>query len=354
MHDPAIQVRIRAMDLLPPSCATDSLIVRDLELGIAATRGYVAGAWQPAAHALVALARLGPEVARPLVALQARASTWQLRMYAARAAQFTADTALLRRLAVDRDGNVREAAVTALAAVAGHGADEVFLEVLRSRTPQAVRAAALALKGSRHPDVRPVAEGLLRYWDRHRRDTERDARLALLDLLGRPPSADVEWNAPRPLPREVVALALGRMDTLTVALASGASFRVRLRGDIAPITAARVLALVDRGDYRGGSWHRVIPDFVIQGGLAGANEYVGGSHFFRDELGNLSHLRGGVGMSTRGHDTGDGQWFIDLSDLPRLDRDYTLFGEVIQGMDAVDGILEGEAITSITRVPRTR
>jgi cyclophilin family peptidyl-prolyl cis-trans isomerase len=115
-----------------------------------------------------------------------------------------------------------------------------------------------------------------------------------------------------------------------------------------------VLQLADRGYYRGTTWHRVIPDFVIQGGGHGASEYVGGDRFFRDELGNLSHLRGGVGMSTRGHDTGDGQWFIDLSDLPRLDRDYTLFGEVIRGMEVVDAVLEGDEIESITRSERPR
>ena len=80
------------------------------------------------------------------------------------------------------------------------------------------------------------------------------------------------------------------------------------------------------------------------------DEYVGLPRFFRDELGPLSHLRGGVGMSTRGHDTGDAQWFVDLSDLSRLDTDYTLFGEVIEGMTVVDGILEGDRIASIRPV----
>ena len=56
-------------------------------------------------------------------------------------------------------------------------------------------------------------------------------------------------------------------------------------------------------------------------------------------------------MSTRGHDTGDAQWFVDLSDLPRLDRDYTLFGEVVEGMPVVDRIMEGDVIGSIRQVP---
>jgi cyclophilin family peptidyl-prolyl cis-trans isomerase len=55
-------------------------------------------------------------------------------------------------------------------------------------------------------------------------------------------------------------------------------------------------------------------------------------------------------MSTRGHDTGDGQWFINLRDNPRLGRDYSVFGEVIEGMDVVDGILEGDVIARIEEI----
>ncbi len=64
--------------------------------------------------------------------------------------------------------------------------------------------------------------------------------------------------------------------------------------------------------YDGKVWQRVIADFVVQGDLA--NEYVGYPRFSATSSA-LSHLRGGVGMSTRGNDTGDAQWFIDLADL---------------------------------------
>ena len=98
-------------------------------------------------------------------------------------------------------------------------------------------------------------------------------------------------------------------------------------------------------------WHRVEPDFVIQGGSPGRNEYVGHPRYLRDELGTIPHLRGTVGMSTRGHDTGDAQWFVNLKDNPRLGRDYTVFAEVIEGMGVVDGILEGDVIASIEEIP---
>ena len=127
----------------------------------------------------------------------------------------------------------------------------------------------------------------------------------------------------------------------------GRSFVVRLRGDVAPIMAARILALANAHYYDGLDWHRVEPDFVIQGGSPGRNEYVGHPRYMRDELGTVPHLRGTVGMSTRGHDTGDAQWFVNLKDNPRLGRDYTVFAEVVDGMAVVDGVLEGDVIASI-------
>ena len=152
------------------------------------------------------------------------------------------------------------------------------------------------------------------------------------------------------LPPDAVALALGRVVRLRVTLADssgGGSFTVRLRGDVAPIMAARVLALARSGYYTGLVWQRVEPDFVIQGGGLGANEYVGHPRFMRDELGSVPHVRGTVGMSTRGHDTGDGQWFVNLRENRRLDLDYTVFGEVVDGIDVVDNVQAGDVIAKI-------
>jgi cyclophilin family peptidyl-prolyl cis-trans isomerase len=136
--------------------------------------------------------------------------------------------------------------------------------------------------------------------------------------------------------------------------AGGGSFVVRLRGDLAPMMSARVLALVREGYYDGGNWHRVEPDFVIQGGGPGTNEYVGYAHYLRDELATVAHPRGTVGMSTRAHDTGDAQWFINLKDNPVLVRDYTVFAEVVEGIDVVDGILEGDVIAMAREEPAAR
>ncbi len=356
--DSVLQVRLRAIDLIAASCDSSA------ELRTLLTRNAVlprpsggtpqtALRWHEGAHSIVALARVWPAGARDLMRQLVTHPQWQVRMYTARAAEVTTDTALLRRLVRDRDNNVKEAAIEALARLTGHADDTLFLRALNSTGAQAVRAAATALKGTTHPDAPRLLDRALRRWLARPNDSERDARLALLAAAGRPATEDRPFSAPAPLPAEAVALALGAEVRLRVTLApesGGGSFIVRLRGDAAPITAARVFQLARRRYYDNTTWHRVIPDFVIQGGGHGANEYVGLPRFFRDELGPLSHLRGGVGMSTRGHDTGDGQWFVDLSDLARLDRDYTLFGEVIEGMAVVDGILEGDRIASIRPV----
>jgi cyclophilin family peptidyl-prolyl cis-trans isomerase len=82
------------------------------------------------------------------------------------------------------------------------------------------------------------------------------------------------------------------------------------------------------------------------------NEYVGDGPFMRDEVGLLHHLRGTIGISTRGRDTGDAQWFINLVDNYRLDHDYTVFGQVESGMEVVDGIREGDVMERVQIIAR--
>src|SRR5687767_13621203 len=133
LADSAWPVRLRAADLAMPTCATDEAIVATLAdwvdgLPRRATRRERGGvSWHAAAHALVALARLRPDDARPRVGRLARHRQWQVRVYAARAAAVLSDTARLRALARDADDNVKEVAIDALAKLTGHADDDVFL-----------------------------------------------------------------------------------------------------------------------------------------------------------------------------------------------------------------------------------
>ncbi|OFW27716.1 MAG: hypothetical protein A3H97_10440 [Acidobacteria bacterium RIFCSPLOWO2_02_FULL_65_29] len=129
------------------------------------------------------------------------------------------------------------------------------------------------------------------------------------------------------------------------------TFELALITAEAPATVLRFANLAESGYYNGLTFHRVAPNFVIQGGSPGANEYVGHPDYMRDELGLWPHVRGAVGISTRGRDTGDAQIFIDLVDNPRLDHQYTVFAQVLNGIEVIDRILEGDVIEKVEIVP---
>jgi cyclophilin family peptidyl-prolyl cis-trans isomerase len=360
LADSVWAVRLRAADLATPTCASDATILSTLQRWAGsppsnARRRAGEPGWHSSAHALVALTRLAPATARPLVRRYAASPVPGLRAYAARAAANLTDTATLRALATDSNDNVREVAIDSLSRLTGHASDDIYLRALNGPGYQVIRAAARALKGSpRSQAVVAAARPVLARLRADSSETSHDARAALGERLKEfGDSTSIELTrapAPIPVPADAVALALGKEYRLRVVLADssgGGSLVVRLRGDAAPIMAARVLALVRAGWYNGRTWYRVEPDFVIQGGGPGSNEYVGHPRYLRDELSALPQLRGTVGMSTRGHDTGDAQWFINLRDNQRLTRDYTAFGEVTDGIDVVDGILEGDVIARI-------
>jgi cyclophilin family peptidyl-prolyl cis-trans isomerase len=356
LGDSAWVVRLRAADLLTEPCAARGSVIGTLEswadaLPADASRRPAGGvSWHAAAHAIVALARVhGAQIADRVAHLAAHRQ-WQVRMYAAHAAALLGDTARLQNLARDANDNVKATAIELLAKLTAHADDSIFVAALSADGAQAVRAAALALQGSPRADARSAANAAFERWVARDNAPARDARVALLQAAGRPASDDRPPAARADVPADAVALALGANRTLRVTMAQssgGGSFLVRLRGDVAPIMCARILALVRAHYYDGLTWHRVEPDFVIQGGSPRASEYVGFPRFFRDELGTVPHVRGTVGMSTRGHDTGDAQWFINLKDNLRLGSDYTLFGDVIDGIDVVDGVLEGDSILTI-------
>ena len=117
---------------------------------------------------------------------------------------------------------------------------------------------------------------------------------------------------------------------------------------LAPNTVNHVVGLARQGYYDGLTFHRVIPNFIIQGGSPGANEYAGDGPFIRDEIGETNST-GSVGLSTRGRDTGDAQFYINLLDNRRLDPDYTVFARVcdVSGGD-IEAIREGDTISKIT------
>jgi cyclophilin family peptidyl-prolyl cis-trans isomerase len=213
-----------------------------------------------------------------------------------------------------------------------------------------------------------------------KKETSRDTRMALLDRLGAMGNAgyaarlapllkdfDIEiavrtgaviegWTGkaeevnPQPLNRPALPFAeeLDEPVIAVVEMENGKKFEINFKKSQTPLAVTRFRRLVRANYYNGLTFHRVLPRFIIQGGSPGANEYVGDGPYMRDEFSPAMSTRGTIGISTRGRDTGDAQFFINLVDNPRLDYEYTIFAAVCgAGMRVVDEIVEGDRIGNI-------
>lgn len=128
---------------------------------------------------------------------------------------------------------------------------------------------------------------------------------------------------------------------------SRGTIEIELRLDVAPLTVLNFIELARSGFYDGLTFHRVEPNFVIQGGCPRGDGWGGPPYYIRCEYSDLPFERGTVGIATSGRDTGGSQFFITHSPQPRLDARYTVFGQVQTGMDVVDQIVVGDIIQKI-------
>jgi HEAT repeat protein/cyclophilin family peptidyl-prolyl cis-trans isomerase len=122
---------------------------------------------------------------------------------------------------------------------------------------------------------------------------------------------------------------------------------IRLLNNDAPLHTENFLKLVQRHFYDGLRIHRVVPNFVIQGGDPRGDGWGGAGEVVHDQVNTLIYKRGMVGMPIAGKDTGGSQFFITESRQPHLDGNYTIFGEVISGMEVVDQTEIGDKILSV-------
>ena len=121
----------------------------------------------------------------------------------------------------------------------------------------------------------------------------------------------------------------------------------QLFNDLTPNTVQTITGLVSKGFYNNLTFHRVVPNFVIQGGDPRGDGNGGPGYQIRCEINEVPYNRGAVGMALSGKDTGGSQWFVTHSPQPHLDGGYTVFGRVTQGMEVVDRIARGDRILSI-------
>ncbi len=118
------------------------------------------------------------------------------------------------------------------------------------------------------------------------------------------------------------------------------NFKIELFGDKAPLTVGNFTKLVDEGFYNGLIFHRVIPNFMIQGGCPHGTGRGGPGHTIKDEFHpDLKHdSKGMLSMANAGPNTGGSQFFITVAPTPWLDGKHSIFGKVIEGIDVVDEI----------------
>lgn len=126
------------------------------------------------------------------------------------------------------------------------------------------------------------------------------------------------------------------------------AFTLELLAEDAPLTVDNFVQLARRGYFNNITFHRVVPNFVVQGGDPRGDGNGGPGYQIRCEINEVPYDRGAVGMALSGKDTGGSQWFVTHSPQPHLNGGYTVFGRVVAGMDVLDQIARGDRIRSIS------
>ena len=253
------------------------------------------------------------------------------------------------RLSSD-DPVVRAAAARGLATLKASGADAALgraLETAQRDGPYIARVAALeGLAALESAGARPALTAAL---------TDKDwaVRVRAAELLRKlDPAADVTSMRPAPPPVVPELAAVERLvappysPTAYVDTDKGA-FQFELAVIDAPRTVANFVSLVRKGYFNGIQLHRVVPDFVVQDGDPRGDGEGGPGYTIRDEINQRPYLRGTVGMALDWADTGGSQFFITHSPQPHLDGRYTVFGQVIAGMEVVDRLSQWDLIQRI-------
>jgi cyclophilin family peptidyl-prolyl cis-trans isomerase len=163
-----------------------------------------------------------------------------------------------------------------------------------------------------------------------------------------------QWSAAPPM-----TIDTSKQYFATVKMKKGGEFVIQLYPDKAPITVNSFVFLARQHFFDGVTFHRVLDGFMAQGGDPAGTGMGGPGYEFVNENSDLKFDKAGVvAMANAGPDTNGSQFFITYAPQPRLDGDYTIFGQVISGMDVVNGLtrrdpqtnptFQGDAIQTIT------
>ncbi len=288
----------------------------------------------------------------------------------------------LRLMLDDGDERVLPAAIAALAALGAPEAVDTILAKLKANDPVVRAAAATALGQLKPPNGAAVLADVYRAGERDSSYVARASALTALAVYGVPAAtallnealADSDWAVriraamllqrldptstanerirPAPTSRgaevyEATRLVNPSVSTQVFIDTDRGSIQIELAMLDAPLTADNFVALARKGFYDGLAFHRVVPDFVVQGGDPRSDGEGGPGYTIRDELSQRPYLRGTVGMALDWKDTGGSQFFITHSPQPHLDARYTVVGRVLAGMEIVDEIQPWEVIRRV-------
>ena len=158
-------------------------------------------------------------------------------------------------------------------------------------------------------------------------------------------SNNLEANPPSPLKLNANGMSKGKATLKTI----HGNIIFRFYPLEAPQTVTRFIELINQKFYDGQSFFRVIPNFVIQTGDTTETGFGGTGKKIKAEFNKIQHIKGSVAMArAKDVDSADSQFYIALTTLPHLDGKYTVFGQVISGLEILNRIQKGDKILSLT------
>ncbi len=238
-------------------------------------------------------------------------------------------------LASDWVGNHPEKAVLNDLIEAYHGLNE-------QQDFESMSALLSAISALKNRSAVPFLKSAL---DSTRRSDIKDQIVKMLTAFDETIEALPETQTGLFIPPEIIDR--NRLVNVTITTEKG-DVILKLRSDMAPLTVSNFVYLINKGFYNNITFHRVVSDFVIQAGDPRGDGWGGPGYSIPCEYNMLPFKRGTLGLATAGKDTGGSQFFICHSEQPHLDRRYTVFGEVVQGMEVVDNIDIDDKIVYIT------
>jgi cyclophilin family peptidyl-prolyl cis-trans isomerase len=257
-----------------------------------------------------------------------------------------ADRLLLERLKAP-DVVIRGAAATALGDLKATSAVQPLIEAYRSGASDpeyGARASMLGALAKIDPAAaRPVLVEALK-------DRDWAVRIRAAELLRQQKVVESPARPAAPAPahtREFQTVVAPRYSPHAYIETEKGTIEIELAVIDAPLTTANFMTLARKGFFNGIAFHRIVPDFVVQGGDPRGDGEGGPGYAIRDEINQRPYLRGTVGMALDWKDTGGSQFFITHSPQPHLDARYTVFGHVVGGMEVVDRLVPWDVIKTV-------